>query len=79
MQIYFTLFQYISNKMQLYTVYFIWKLLYMFRVVPSPIIRRGNNYLQHHVFFTPLLLSAVIVEELELVSVCCGWRTPDGG
>jgi hypothetical protein len=24
--------------MQRYTVYFIWKLLYMFRVVPSPII-----------------------------------------
>jgi len=24
--------------MQRYTVYFIWKLLYMFRVIPSPII-----------------------------------------
>jgi hypothetical protein len=33
-------------------------------------------YLQHMVFVTPLLLSAAIVEELELVSVCCGWRTP---
>jgi hypothetical protein len=32
-------------------------------------------YLQHLVFVTPLLLSATIVEELELVSVCCGWRT----
>jgi len=46
---------YISNKMQRYTVYFIWKLLYMFRVVPSPIIRSANNciysiwYLSHHV------------------------------
>jgi len=29
--------------MQLYTVYFIWKLLYMFRVVPPPIIRSANN------------------------------------
>ena len=29
--------------MQRYTVYFIWKLLYMFRVVPSPIIRSANN------------------------------------
>jgi hypothetical protein len=38
---------YISNKMQYYIVYFIWKLLYMFRVVPSNIIRSGNNYLQH--------------------------------
>ena len=29
--------------MQRYTVYFIRKLLYMFRVVPSPIIRSANN------------------------------------
>ena len=28
--------------MQRYTVYFIWKLLYMFRVVPTPIIRSAN-------------------------------------
>jgi len=27
------IFQYLSNKMQRYTVYYIWKLLYMFRVV----------------------------------------------
>ena len=39
--------------MQRYTVYFIWKLLYMLRVVPSPIIRSTNNniysiwYLSH--------------------------------
>jgi hypothetical protein len=42
--------------MQRYTVYFIWKLLYMFRVVFPPIIRRENNYLQHLAFVTPLLL-----------------------
>ena len=29
------IFYYISNKIQHYTVYFIWKLLYMFRVVSS--------------------------------------------
>ena len=29
--------------MQCYTVYFIWKLLYVFRVVPPPIIRSANN------------------------------------
>jgi len=46
-------FQYISNKMQRYTVYFIWKLLCMFRVVPPPIIRSAYNciyniwYLSH--------------------------------
>jgi hypothetical protein len=37
--------QYISNKMQCYTVYFIWKLLYMFRVVLPPIIRSADNYI----------------------------------
>jgi hypothetical protein len=32
-------------------------------------------YLQHLVFVTPFLLSATIMEELELVWVCCGWHT----
>ena len=47
--------------MQRYTVYFIRRLLYMFRVVPSPIIRRANNciysiwYLSHRYCY--LLLS----------------------
>jgi len=46
--------------MQRYTVYFIWKLLYMFRVVPSPIIRSANNcvystwYLSHRYCYLPL-------------------------
>jgi hypothetical protein len=53
-----TTLQYTSNKMQRYTVYIIWKLLYMFRVVPAPIIRSANNYLQYLVFVTPLLLPA---------------------
>jgi len=44
---------YISNKMQRCMVYFIWKLLYMFRVVLPPIIRSAYNcissiwYLSH--------------------------------
>jgi hypothetical protein len=47
--------------MQRYTVYFIWKLLYMFRVVLPPIIRSANNciysiwYLSHRYCY--LLLS----------------------
>jgi len=54
--------------MQRYAVYFIWKLLYMFRVVPPPIIRSAKKmYLQHLLFVTPVLLPAAIVEELELV------------
>jgi len=35
--------QYLSNKIQLYTVHFICKLLYIFRVVSRPIIRSKNN------------------------------------
>jgi hypothetical protein len=61
--------------MRRYTVYFIWKLLCVFRVMPSPITSSANNYLQHLVFITPLLLSVAVVEELELVLVwflfCC--------
>ena len=54
------IFQYMSNKMQHYTLYFIWKLLYMFRVVPPPIIRSENNciysmwYLSHRYCYLPL-------------------------
>jgi len=62
--------------MQRHTVYFIWKLLYMFWVVPSPIIRSANNYLQHLAFVTPLLLSAAIVEKSELVWVCYSTLKP---
>jgi hypothetical protein len=36
-------------------------------VLPPPHQERIQLYLQHLVFVTPLLLSAVIVEELELV------------
>jgi hypothetical protein len=36
---------------------------------------RKQLYLHHLVFVTPLLLSAAIVGELELVWVYCGWRT----
>jgi len=37
------IFRYMSNMMQRYTVYFIWKLFYMFRVVPTLIIRSANS------------------------------------
>ena len=51
---------YISNRMQRYTVYFIWKLLYMFRVVSSTNIRSANNriysiwYLSDRYCYLPL-------------------------
>ena len=59
-QVFILIFQYISNKLQRYTVYFIWKLLYIFRVVLSPIIRSANNciysiwYLSHRYCYLPL-------------------------
>jgi len=54
--------------MQRYTVYFIWKLLYMFRVgTITHHQERKQLCLQHLVFVTLLLLPAVIVEELEPV------------
>jgi hypothetical protein len=37
--------------------------------------KRKQLYLQHLVFVTPLRLRAAIVEELEPVGVCWGWRT----
>jgi len=46
--------------MQSYTVYFIWKLLYMFQALPPPIIRSTNNciysirYLSHCYCYLPL-------------------------
>jgi len=54
------IFQYISNKMQRYAVYFIRKLLYMFWVVQPPIMRNANNciysicYLSHRYCYRPL-------------------------
>jgi len=54
------IFEYISNEMQRYTVYFIRKLFYIFRLVPPPIIRSANNciystwYLSHRYCYLPL-------------------------
>jgi hypothetical protein len=74
------IFQYISNKMQRYTVYFIWNLLYMFRVVTPPIIRSAYNciysiwYLSHRYCYLPL---PKLVEQFpdinKLCNVACCW------
>jgi hypothetical protein len=54
------MFQYISNKMQGYTGYFISKPPHMFRVLTPPIIRSANNcigsiwYLSHRYCYLPL-------------------------
>ena len=61
-----TIFQYISNKMQPYTVYlYLETALNVSGGTSSHHQERIQLYLQHLVFATPLLLSAAIVEELE--------------
>jgi hypothetical protein len=81
-----SIFQYISNKMQCYTVYLYLKTaLHVSGGTSTHHQERIQLYLQHLVFVTLLLLSTAIVEELEPVCVCCGWRThtivcaPDDG
>jgi hypothetical protein len=63
-----SIFQYISNKMQCYTVYlYLETALHDWGGTSTHHQERIQLYLQHLVFVTPLLLSAAIVEELELV------------
>jgi hypothetical protein len=62
------IFQYISNKMIIYTVYLYLKTDVNISAGTSTHHQeRIQLYLQHLVFSTPLLLSAAIVEELEPV------------
>jgi hypothetical protein len=70
-----SIFQYISNKMQRYTVYlYLETALYVSGGTFTHHQERIHLYLQHLLFVTTLLLSAAIVEELEQVWVYCGWR-----
>jgi hypothetical protein len=63
-----SIFQYISNKMQRYTVYlYLETALQVSGGTSTHHQERIQLYLQHLVFVTPLLLSAAIVEELALV------------
>jgi len=61
-------FQYISNKMQLYTVYlYLETALHISGSTSTHHQERIQLYLQHLVLVTPLLLPVAIVEELEPV------------
>jgi hypothetical protein len=63
-----SIFQYISNTMQHYTVYlYLETVLHVLGCTSTHHQERIQLYLQHLVFVTPLLLSAAIVEELETV------------
>jgi hypothetical protein len=60
--------QYISNKIQSYTVYlYLETALHVSGGTSTHRQERIQLYRQHLVFVTPLLLSAAIVEELKLV------------
>jgi len=60
-------FRYISNKMQLYTVYlYLETALHVSGSTSTHHQESIQLYLQHLVFVTLLLLPAAIVEELEL-------------
>jgi hypothetical protein len=63
-----SIFRYISNKMQSYTVYlYLETALHVSGSTSTHHLERIQLYLQHLAFVTPLLLSATIVEELEQV------------
>jgi hypothetical protein len=69
-------FQYISNKMQRYTVYlYLETALHVSGGTSNHHQERIQLYIQHLVFVTPLLLSAAIVEELEPVPTLPRYRT----
>jgi hypothetical protein len=63
-----SIFQYIPNEMQRYTVYsYLETALLVSDGTSTHHQKHIQLYLQHLVFVTPLLLSAAIVEELEPV------------
>jgi hypothetical protein len=63
-----SIFKYISNKMQRYTVYlYLETALHVSGGTSTQHQERIQLYLQQLVFVIPLLLSAAIVEELEPV------------
>jgi hypothetical protein len=63
-----SLFQYISNKIQRYTIYlYLETALHVSGGTSTHHQERIQLYLQHLVFVTPLMLSAAIVEDLEPV------------
>jgi hypothetical protein len=63
-----SIFQYISDKLQRYTVYlYLETALHVSGGTSTHHQERIQVYLQHLLFVTPLLLSAAIVEELEPV------------
>jgi hypothetical protein len=69
-----SIFQYISSKMQRYTVYlYLETTLHVSGGIFTHHQEHIQLYLQHLVFVTPLLLSAAIVKELEPTGLSVLW------
>jgi hypothetical protein len=64
---------YIQQDATLHSLFYLETALHVLGGTSTHHEERIQLYLQHMVFVTLLLLSAAIVEELEL---CCGWCTP---
>jgi len=62
---------YIQQDATLHSLFYLETALHVSGGTTTHHQERKQLYLQHLVFVTPLLLSAAIVKELELVSVCC--------
>jgi hypothetical protein len=70
-----SIFQYISNKMQRFTVYlYLETALHVSGGTSTHNQERIQLYLQYLVFVTPLLLSAAIAEELETYRAVSRYR-----
>jgi len=63
---------YIQQDATLYSLFYLRTALHVLGGTITHHQERKQLYLQHLVFVTPLLLPATVVEELELVWVCCG-------
>ena len=61
--------------MQRYTVYFIWKLLYMFRVVPPPILRSANTCIYSLFLVFSLHVSGLHGPIIRGILSCCFYAT----
>jgi hypothetical protein len=66
---------YIQQDAKLHSLFYLETALHVLGGTTTRHQVRKQLYPQHVVFVTLLLLPAAIVEELEQVSVCCGWRT----
>jgi len=67
---------YIQQDSKLHSLFYLDTALHVSGGTSTQHQERKQLYLHHLVFVTPLLLPAAILEELELVLVCCGWCTP---